>query len=123
MTERGRGPQTGNYVEQVGTYDARSDEYSLKDERISYWLSVGAQPSDTVHNLLVKAGIIDAPTVNPLPKKSPIVSEEPEEAAEAAETDEAELSENTESEEETAENEEVEETEEEDEAEAQAEDE
>lgn len=87
VTEKGRAPQTGNYVEQVGTYDARSDEHSLKDERISYWLSVGAQPSDTVHNLLVKAGILDAPTVNPLPKKSPIVSEEPEE--ESVEADEA----------------------------------
>ena len=30
----------------------------LKRERIEYWLSVGAQPSDTVHRLLEKAGII-----------------------------------------------------------------
>lgn len=79
VTEKGRGPQTGDYVEQVGTYDARSDEYNLKPERIEHWLSVGAQPSDTVHNLLVKAEVIDDDTVNPLPKKSPIVSESDEE--------------------------------------------
>ncbi|MEX2368854.1 MAG: 30S ribosomal protein S16 [Candidatus Paceibacterota bacterium] len=86
VTEKGRGPQTGNYVEQVGTYDARSDKHVLKGERISYWLSVGAQPSDTVHNLLVKTGILDAPTVNPLPKKTPIVSESEEETESEAET-------------------------------------
>ena len=79
VTEKGRGPQTGNYVEQVGTYDARTDEHELKGERINYWIDNGAQPSDTVHNLLITAGIIEGETVNPLPKKSPIVSEEPEE--------------------------------------------
>lgn len=88
VTERGRGPQTGDYVEMVGTYDARTDKHELKAERITHWLSVGAQPSDTVHNLLVKADILDADTVNPLPKKTPIVSDEPEEE-EASETEEA----------------------------------
>ena len=78
VTEKGRGPQTGNYVEQVGTYDARSDEYTFKGERITHWIDNGAQPSDTVHNLLLQAGIIEGETVNPLPKKSPIVSESEE---------------------------------------------
>ena len=76
VTEKGRGPQTGNYVEQVGTYNARSDEHNLKADRITHWISVGAQPSDTVHNLLLKAGVIEGETVNPLPKKTPIVSED-----------------------------------------------
>jgi small subunit ribosomal protein S16 len=78
VAEKGRGPQTGDYVEKVGTYDARSDEYELKGERIEYWMSEGAQPTDTVHNLLVKAGIVEDETVNPLPKKSPVTSGEPE---------------------------------------------
>ncbi|PSO45021.1 MAG: 30S ribosomal protein S16 [Parcubacteria group bacterium SW_6_46_9] len=79
VTEKGRGPQTGAYHEKLGTYDARSDEYELKDERIEHWLSEGAQPSDTVHNLLVKAEIIDDDTVNPLPNKSPVTPDEEEE--------------------------------------------
>jgi len=78
VTEKGRGPQTGAYHEKLGTYDARSDEYELKDERIEHWLSEGAQPSDTVHNLLVKAEIIDDDTVNPLPNKSPVTPDEDE---------------------------------------------
>lgn len=92
VAEKGRGPQTGDYVEKVGTYDARSDEYELEDERISYWISEGAQPTDTVHNLLAKAGIIDEDTVNPLPQKSPVtqdeeVEEEDEEGGEDTDED------------------------------------
>lgn len=87
VTEKGRGPQTGNYVEQVGTYDARSDEHDLKSDRITYWIDNGAQPSDTVHNLLVKAGVIEADTVNPLPKKTPIAKENEATEGEAEEVD------------------------------------
>lgn len=86
VAEKGRGPQTGDYVEKVGTYDARSDEYDLKDERISYWISEGAQPTDTVHNLLAKADIIDDDTVNPLPQKSPITKDTDEEDEDQSET-------------------------------------
>jgi len=93
VTEKGRGPQTGAYHEKLGTYDARSDEYELKSERIEHWLAEGAQPSDTVHNLLVKAEIIDDDTINPLPKKSPVTpndegeSEEKQEGGEAPESE------------------------------------
>lgn len=93
VTEKGRGPQTGAYHEKLGTYDARSDEYELKEERVEHWLSEGAQPSDTVHNLLVKAEIIDDDTINPLPNKSPVSSdeeaEEDEESAEKKDEDDA----------------------------------
>jgi small subunit ribosomal protein S16 len=82
VTEKGRGPQTGAYHEKLGTYDARSDEYELKDERIEHWLAEGAQPSDTVHNLLVKAEIIDDDTINPLPNKSPVTPGEDEQEEE-----------------------------------------
>lgn len=105
VTEKGRGPQTGDYVEQVGTYDARSDEYELKPERIEHWLSVGAQPSDTVHNLLVKAEVLEDETVNPLPKKSPIASEPEEEEAEET-ADEASANEDAEAADDSADEEE-----------------
>lgn len=89
VTEKGRGPQTGAYVEKLGTYDPRSDEYDLKAERIQHWISEGAKPSDTMHNLLVKAEIIEGDTINPLPKKSPVVAEEPEEDDDTQEPEDA----------------------------------
>lgn len=95
VTERGRAPQPGNYVEQLGTYDARSDEYDLKPERIEHWISNGAQPSETVHNLLVKAGIIEDDTVNPLPNKSPVETED-EDSTDTGEESEEEMEESTE---------------------------
>jgi len=45
-------------LEILGSMDPRTKEISLKKERIEYWLSVGAQPTNTVHNLLIEQGII-----------------------------------------------------------------
>ncbi len=43
-------------IEELGYYDPinadESKQYSLKRERIAYWISVGAQPSDTVRGLI-----------------------------------------------------------------------
>lgn len=48
----------GRNVEDLGWYNPRSKKYELKKERISHWLGAGAQPTDTVHNLLVTAGVV-----------------------------------------------------------------
>ena len=64
-------PRDGKYLEQVGTYNpllAKDDENRVKlnADRVSYWLSVGAQPTDRVARMLDKAGIKErAATVNP----------------------------------------------------------
>jgi small subunit ribosomal protein S16 len=53
----------GKMIEKVGFYhplhttEDGSSLYSLDAERIKYWLSVGAQPSTLVGNLIKKAGI------------------------------------------------------------------
>ncbi|MFA6131066.1 MAG: 30S ribosomal protein S16 [Patescibacteria group bacterium] len=49
-------------IEVVGLFDPRSNppRIELQAERIGEWLSKGAQPSSTVHNMLVDAKIIDA---------------------------------------------------------------
>lgn len=47
----------GRFIEKVGWLDPHQKKFDLKKERINYWLGVGAQPTDSVHNLLVKAGI------------------------------------------------------------------
>ncbi|MFA6475390.1 MAG: 30S ribosomal protein S16 [Patescibacteria group bacterium] len=47
-------------IENLGNMDPHTNPSTvkLKTERINYWLKQGAQPSDTVHNLLVVQGIL-----------------------------------------------------------------
>lgn len=47
----------GRYLELLGNFNPRSKELNLKKERIEYWISKGAQMSNTVHNLLLKEGM------------------------------------------------------------------
>jgi small subunit ribosomal protein S16 len=49
--------RNGRFVEIVGTYNPRTSPATiqLKQERIQYWVSKGAQPSDTVQRLITKA--------------------------------------------------------------------
>jgi small subunit ribosomal protein S16 len=53
VTEKTR-PRNGRFVEIVGTYDPSKKPYlvQLKQDRVDYWLSKGAQPSDTVRSFL-----------------------------------------------------------------------
>ena len=48
----------GNHLEILGNYNPHTKEIVLKGERIKYWLSVGAQTSNIVNNLLIKENII-----------------------------------------------------------------
>ncbi len=55
-----RSPRNGRVIEELGTYDPMCPETdaraSLKADRIDYWISVGAQPSDKVATLIKKYG-------------------------------------------------------------------
>lgn len=54
-------PRDGRFIETVGTYNplvADENQVTLKEERIMDWLEKGAQPSDTVRNILSKAGVM-----------------------------------------------------------------
>ena len=55
-----RSPRDGRFIETVGTYNplVAENQVTLKEDRILDWLSKGAQPSDTVRNLLSKAGVM-----------------------------------------------------------------
>ena len=59
VVENNRGPHSGKFVEQVGFYNPLTKERDLKKDRILYWISKGAQTSDTVHNMLVTDKIIE----------------------------------------------------------------
>jgi small subunit ribosomal protein S16 len=47
-------------IEDMGSYNPFTKALQVKNDRIKHWISVGAQPTVTVHNLLAKAGIIEA---------------------------------------------------------------
>lgn len=59
VTDKQNPPQGGQFIEQVGFYNPLTNEKTLKEDRIKYWLSVGAQTSDTVHNMLITEKIIE----------------------------------------------------------------
>ncbi len=76
VTEHTAAPQAGKFVELVGSYNPKSKERNLKEDRIKYWMSVGAKPSDTVHNMLVSAGILNDEKINVLPSYKAPAKEE-----------------------------------------------
>lgn len=55
-----RSPRDGKYIEAIGSYNPKTDPATveLNEERALYWLGCGAQPTDTVKNLLNKQGIL-----------------------------------------------------------------
>ncbi len=63
VTEKTAGPRR-QYLELVGTLDRKTKKLNLNKERILYWISKGAQPSDTVHNLMVKEGIMTSAKIS-----------------------------------------------------------
>jgi small subunit ribosomal protein S16 len=97
LTDSKNGPKSGKYQEVLGWYDVRRDNKidQIKIDRIKYWMSKGAQVSDTVHNFLVENKIVEGKKINKLPRKSPIKKEEPkvkgEKKAEAAKPAEAKV--------------------------------
>jgi small subunit ribosomal protein S16 len=65
VTDKRRPPRGGRFLEEVGFWNPLTKEKILRGERIKYWLSVGAKPSDSVYNLLVKEKICQG-------KKTPV---------------------------------------------------
>ena len=66
-----RSPRDGKPIEELGYFDPAEKDLekgvSLKADRIRYWLGVGAQPSETVRDLLAKQGILDKKTGKAIP--------------------------------------------------------
>ena len=55
-----RAPRDGRFLEILGHYNPRTDPVTLevKEERVRYWLSQGAQPTEAVARLLKQKGIL-----------------------------------------------------------------
>ena len=54
-----RYPRDGRFIEEIGTYDPRQNPaaVNIDVERAQAWIKAGAQPTDTVRDLLKKAGM------------------------------------------------------------------
>ncbi len=54
----GRSPRDGKFIEEIGTYQPlqKGTNFSIKLDRAEYWISKGAQPSDTVRSFIKKQG-------------------------------------------------------------------
>jgi small subunit ribosomal protein S16 len=76
VAEKARKPKTSQFTEILGTYNVKVGEFNAKADRVKHWMSVGAQVSPTVHNLLITKKIIDGKKINVLPRKSPVKKEE-----------------------------------------------
>ncbi|MGB0697563.1 MAG: 30S ribosomal protein S16 [Rhodospirillaceae bacterium] len=90
-----RSPRDGRFIEKLGTYNPllphdHDGRIVVKEERLKYWLSVGALPSDRVARFLSGKGLVDAPAIPEQTKKSKPKAKaqerlrEQQEAAEAA---------------------------------------
>ncbi len=57
-----RSPRDGRFIEALGLYDPITEPATIKinEERARHWLSVGAQPTDTVRDIFRRAGLIES---------------------------------------------------------------
>ena len=58
-----RSPRDSNFIEKLGTYNPllakdNAKRFAVDAERVKYWLSTGAQPSETVARFLRSVGVI-----------------------------------------------------------------
>ncbi len=70
-----RSPRDGKFIERVGTYNPmvpqdHPERILLKEERIKYWMGVGALPSERVAKFLGQADIIPMPAIPSQTKKN-----------------------------------------------------
>lgn len=71
LTDSKNSTKSGKFLEILGSYDLKKGEVLFKADRINYWISKGAQVSDTVHNFLVHQKLIEGKKKNVLSKKAP----------------------------------------------------
>ncbi len=73
LTDSKNAAQSGKFLEILGTLTVKSDTAVINNERVTHWISKGAQASPTAHNMLVKHNVIEGKKKNVLSKKSPTV--------------------------------------------------
>lgn len=66
-----REKRESDFIEFVGSYSPITKNIVLNEDRIKYWIGVGAQPTDTVKRILVKKGVLPATTFKSSYSKTP----------------------------------------------------
>uniref|UniRef100_A0A0D3H8I3 30S ribosomal protein S16 n=1 Tax=Oryza barthii TaxID=65489 RepID=A0A0D3H8I3_9ORYZ len=74
MAADSRSPRDGKHLEVLGYYNPLPGKdggkrMGLKFDRVKYWLSVGAQPSDPVQRILFRAGLLPPPPMLAMARK------------------------------------------------------
>lgn len=89
VTDKRWSAKSGKAKETVGWSNPRAHTHALNKERVLYWLEKGAQASGTVHNMLIRDGVIKGAKVHVSPnvKKVAEKKEEIEEIEAANNTD------------------------------------
>ena len=77
LQEKTKAPNR-KHVEMLGSYDPHSKVAVIKKERVLYWIKMGAEVSESVHNLLVRENIVEGKKraikmVKPAVKEAPVV--------------------------------------------------
>ena len=70
-----RAPRDGKFIEKLGTYNPllpqdHEQRLVINEERVKYWLGVGAQPTERLEKLFSNLGLVKAPALREQPKKS-----------------------------------------------------
>lgn len=70
-----RAPRDGRFIEKLGTYNPllpqdHEQRLVINEERVKYWLGVGAQLTDRLEKLFGNLGLVKAPAMREQPKKS-----------------------------------------------------
>jgi len=55
IVQEARAKVRGSFVEDIGWYNPHTNEFKLDNERVSYWMKSGAQPTETVRSLIKKS--------------------------------------------------------------------
>lgn len=67
-----RSKMRGASIEDLGFFNPHTDEQKIAHDRVRYWLGVGALPTPSVHNILVRIGVLNTKkvAVHSKPKKT-----------------------------------------------------
>jgi len=86
LVDKRRSSKSGNALEDLGFKDPLTKKISLKKDRILHWISKGAKPSPSMHNLLVSQKVINEKKIKitNISKKKQTEMSEAKKAAEAA---------------------------------------
>jgi len=70
VLEKARAARAGRIVEDLGSYNPRTKALALDETRAKEWMAQGAEPTDTVRNLLIAKGVMTGKQVDVFPSSA-----------------------------------------------------